>query len=65
MDCFSAGCVIAELFLEGAPLFTLSQLLKYSEGKYIVDSHLAATGDEGVQVSAVYHHLKKLRERWM
>jgi len=50
MDCFSVGCVIAELFLEGAPLFTLSQLFKYREGEYKVDSHLAAIEDEGVQV---------------
>ena len=28
LGCFSAGCVIAELLLEGAPLFTLSQLFK-------------------------------------
>ncbi|KAM6132905.1 LOW QUALITY PROTEIN: phosphoinositide 3-kinase regulatory subunit 4 [Pterocles gutturalis] len=29
MDIFSAGCVIAELFTEGVPLFDLSQLLAY------------------------------------
>ncbi|EMR11180.1 hypothetical protein PNEG_00773 [Pneumocystis murina B123] len=34
MDIFSLGCVIAELFLEGIPLFTLSQLLKYKQGRY-------------------------------
>ncbi|KAJ3793870.1 hypothetical protein GGU11DRAFT_847865 [Lentinula aff. detonsa] len=28
MDCFSVGCVIAELFLEGEPLSTRSQLSK-------------------------------------
>ncbi|KAK2744841.1 Serine/threonine-protein kinase [Myotisia sp. PD_48] len=33
MDVFSAGCVIAELFLE-SPIFTLSQLFKYREGEY-------------------------------
>ncbi|KAK7461133.1 Serine/threonine-protein kinase [Stygiomarasmius scandens] len=49
MDCFSVGCVIAELFLEGAPLFTLSQLFKYREGEYNVDGHLAAIEDEGVR----------------
>ncbi|KAJ7835392.1 hypothetical protein B0H14DRAFT_2796790 [Mycena olivaceomarginata] len=49
MDCFSAGCVIAELFLEGAPLFTLSQLFKYREGEYSVDSYLGAIEDEGVR----------------
>ncbi|KAF8639172.1 hypothetical protein AX17_001659 [Amanita inopinata Kibby_2008] len=49
MDCFSAGCVIAELFLEGAPLFTLSQLFKYREGEYLVDNHLNAIDDAGVR----------------
>ncbi|KAJ7594229.1 hypothetical protein C8J56DRAFT_926236 [Mycena floridula] len=49
MDCFSVGCVIAELFLEGAPLFTLSQLFKYREGEYTVDSHLNAIEDDGVR----------------
>ncbi|THU97645.1 ARM repeat-containing protein [Dendrothele bispora CBS 962.96] len=49
MDCFSVGCVIAELFLEGAPLFTLSQLFKYREGEYNVDTHLAVIEDEGVR----------------
>ncbi|TFK75636.1 ARM repeat-containing protein [Pluteus cervinus] len=49
MDCFSAGCVIAELFLEGAPLFTLSQLFKYRDKEYSVDSQLASIEDEGVR----------------
>ncbi|KAF5384296.1 hypothetical protein D9615_003308 [Tricholomella constricta] len=49
MDCFSAGCVIAELFLEGAPLFTLSQLFKYREGEFNVDVHLVGIDDEGVR----------------
>ncbi|PCH37519.1 hypothetical protein WOLCODRAFT_140908 [Wolfiporia cocos MD-104 SS10] len=48
MDCFSAGCVIAELFLEGAPLFTLSQLFKYREGELNVDSQLSVI-EEGVR----------------
>ncbi|KAF5181573.1 Serine/threonine-protein kinase VPS15 [Thalictrum thalictroides] len=34
MDIFSVGCVIAELFLEGQPLFELSQLLAYRRGQY-------------------------------
>lgn len=29
MDCFSLGCVVAELYLDGEPLFTLSLLLRY------------------------------------
>jgi phosphoinositide-3-kinase, regulatory subunit 4 len=53
MDCFSVGCVIAELFLEGAPLFTLSQLFKYREGDYNLDAHLNAIEDEGVRVSVI------------
>uniref|UniRef100_A0A803NU41 non-specific serine/threonine protein kinase n=1 Tax=Cannabis sativa TaxID=3483 RepID=A0A803NU41_CANSA len=34
MDIFAVGCVIAELFLEGQPLFELSQLLAYRRGQY-------------------------------
>ncbi|KAF5392892.1 hypothetical protein D9757_000800 [Collybiopsis confluens] len=49
MDCFSVGCVIAELFLEGAPLFTLSQLFKYREGEFSVEPHLSMIEDEGVR----------------
>lgn len=49
MDIFSAGCVIAEMFLEGAPLFNLSQLFKYREGEYNVDGQLAAIEDEGIR----------------
>lgn len=52
MDCFSAGCVIAELFLE-APLFTLSQLFKYREGEYNVDGLLGTIEDEGIRVSNI------------
>ncbi|ODV63834.1 ubiquitin-binding serine/threonine protein kinase VPS15 [Ascoidea rubescens DSM 1968] len=34
MDIFSLGCVIAELFLEGNPIFTLAQLFKYKKKQY-------------------------------
>lgn len=34
MDIFSLGCVIAELFLEGAHIFSLAQLFKYRRGEY-------------------------------
>jgi phosphoinositide-3-kinase, regulatory subunit 4 len=34
MDIFSLGCVIAELFLEGTTLFSLSQMFKYRKGEY-------------------------------
>lgn len=53
MDVFSAGCVIAEMFLEGAPLFTLSQLFKYREGEYTVDAQLATIDDQGIRASVL------------
>ncbi|KAI8926108.1 hypothetical protein BC831DRAFT_246086 [Entophlyctis helioformis] len=34
MDIFALGCTMAEIFLEGVPVFTLSQLLRYRKGKY-------------------------------
>ncbi|KAJ3398997.1 Serine/threonine-protein kinase [Chytriomyces hyalinus] len=34
MDIFGLGCTIAEMFLEGTPLFSLSQLLRYRRGEY-------------------------------
>ncbi|KAI0768204.1 hypothetical protein BD413DRAFT_672415 [Trametes elegans] len=49
MDCFSMGCVIAELFLEGKPLFTLSELFKYREGELNLESLLSVIEDEGVR----------------
>ena len=58
MDVFSAGCVIAEMFLEGT-LFTLSQLFKYREGEYKVDAALAVVEDNGVQVTVISVGYKK------
>ncbi|KAI0672432.1 hypothetical protein C8Q78DRAFT_971156 [Trametes maxima] len=49
MDCFSAGCVIAELFLEGKPLFTLSELFKYREGELKLETQLGALEEAGVR----------------
>lgn len=50
MDVFSAGCVLAELFLEGTALFTLSQLFKYRSGEFDPDSHLSLIEDELIRV---------------
>ncbi|CAK7270816.1 Serine/threonine-protein kinase [Sporothrix epigloea] len=48
MDVFSAGCVIAELFLE-APIFSLSQLFRYRRDEYDpVASHLKRIPDRDV-----------------
>ncbi|KAF8242959.1 ARM repeat-containing protein [Wilcoxina mikolae CBS 423.85] len=49
MDIFSLGCVIAELFLEGTPLFTLSQLFKYRSGEYDPAPYLAKIEDPGIR----------------
>ncbi|CDW96863.1 hypothetical protein [Sporisorium scitamineum] len=49
MDVFSLGCVIAELWREGAPTFTLSQLFKYREGIFDIDSMLAGIPDDPVR----------------
>lgn len=51
MDVFSGRCVIAELFLEGAPSSTPSQLFKYREGELSGDGTLGAIADEGVEAS--------------
>ncbi|KAK3352948.1 hypothetical protein B0T25DRAFT_196996 [Lasiosphaeria hispida] len=49
MDVFSAGCVIAELFLE-APIFSLSQLYKYRRGEYDPSiSHLSRIPDKDLR----------------
>lgn len=50
MDVFSAGCVLAELFLEGTALFTLSQLFKYRSGEFDPDSSLFSIEDEPIRV---------------
>ncbi|TPX06961.1 uncharacterized protein E0L32_011106 [Thyridium curvatum] len=49
MDVFSAGCVIAELFLE-SPIFSLSQLYKYRRGEYDpAISHLSRIPDKDLR----------------
>ncbi|KAJ9167889.1 hypothetical protein P3X46_019479 [Hevea brasiliensis] len=49
MDIFAAGCVIAELFLEGQQLFELSQLLAYRRGQYDPSQHLEKIPDSGIR----------------
>ncbi|BGP23345.1 other/VPS15 protein kinase [Rhodotorula toruloides] len=45
MDVFSLGCVLAELWMEGTPPFTLSQLFKYRQGEYSLETYLAEIED--------------------
>ncbi|KAK1551170.1 hypothetical protein Q3G72_031342 [Acer saccharum] len=49
MDIFAVGCVIAELFLEGQPLFELSQLLAYRRGQYDPSQPLEKIPDTGIR----------------
>ncbi|KAK9471858.1 uncharacterized protein V1510DRAFT_426608 [Dipodascopsis tothii] len=56
MDIFSLGCVIAELFLEGSPIFTLSQLFDYRRGKLAPD--LSKIDD--AEIRALVHHMISL-----
>lgn len=49
MDIFSVGCVIAELFLEGTPPFTLPQLFKYRSGDYSPNASLDQIEDVNIR----------------
>ncbi|KIJ34241.1 hypothetical protein M422DRAFT_263736 [Sphaerobolus stellatus SS14] len=49
MEVFSLGSVIAELFLEGAAMITLSQLFKYRSGELSIEAHLAAIDDAEIR----------------
>lgn len=51
MDVFALGCVFAELWMEGTPPFTLSQLFKYREGLYSPESYLAEIDDVEIRVN--------------
>lgn len=48
MDIYSAGCVIAELFMDGQPLFSLADLFKYKRGEWMPD-WTSISEDKGVQ----------------
>lgn len=50
MDIFGAGCVIAELFMEGTPTFTLSQLFKYRSKELNIETHLSTIEDPNIKV---------------
>ncbi|CAN8230088.1 unnamed protein product [Cochlearia groenlandica] len=54
MDIFAVGCVIAELFLEGQPLFELSQLLAYRRGQHDPSQHLEKISDPGIRKMIVH-----------
>lgn len=49
MDVFSLGCVLAELWREGKPMFTLIQLYKYRSGNLEINNTLAEIPHEGMR----------------
>ncbi|CAG8467942.1 599_t:CDS:10 [Ambispora gerdemannii] len=58
MDIFSLGCVIAELFLEGTAIFSLSQLFKYRSGEYDPSADLNKIEDSDIR--ALVKHMINL-----
>jgi phosphoinositide-3-kinase regulatory subunit 4 len=50
MDIFALGCTIAELFLEGTPLFTFTQLLRYRIGEFDPILVLEKIDDDNIKV---------------
>ncbi|KAJ5894840.1 hypothetical protein N7495_006531 [Penicillium taxi] len=58
MDIFSAGCVIAELFLE-SPIFTLSQMYKYRKGEYSPE-HSQLNKIEDPEIRELIQHMIQL-----
>lgn len=52
------SCVIAELFLEGSPIFTFPQLLLYRNGEY--DPSLALRKIEDDEIRSLIEHMIQL-----
>ncbi|KAJ3628705.1 hypothetical protein Zmor_003943, partial [Zophobas morio] len=49
MDIFSLGCLLAELFNDGIPLFSYSQLLAYHDNKYEPENALGSISDPRIK----------------
>ncbi|EEB17192.1 Phosphoinositide 3-kinase regulatory subunit, putative [Pediculus humanus corporis] len=58
MDIFSAGCALIELYNEGQPPFTLSQLLSYRINEYDPKRHLEKIEDIGIR-NLLAHMIQK------
>ena len=61
MDYSSVGCVFAELFLEGKPLFTLGELLKYREREMKFDTQLGAWRTRASGYVHAFHYCVRRR----
>lgn len=49
MDVFSLGCVLAELWRDGSPLFTLSQMYRYRARQYDINPLLQSVSHSGMR----------------
>lgn len=49
-----SGCVIAELFTEGVPLFDLSQLLAYRKGLFQTEQVLLKIEDNSIRDLVIF-----------
>ncbi|KAF8934383.1 Serine/threonine-protein kinase [Dissophora ornata] len=58
MDIFSVGCVIAELFSEGTPIFSLSQMFKYRSSEYDPAPYINKIEDD--HIKALIRHMIQL-----
>jgi phosphoinositide-3-kinase regulatory subunit 4 len=58
MDVFSLGCTIAEIYLDGSPLFTFSQLLRYRNGEFDLSDSLEKIDD--LEVRSLVAHMTQL-----
>eukprot|EP01133_Synstelium_polycarpum_P006410 gene6410-7436_t len=58
MDIFAAGCVIAELFLEGQTIFDFSQMLSYRRGEYNPEAAIRRIPDVHIQ-SLILHMIQR------
>ena len=54
MDIFSAGCVIAELFTEGNPLFDYAELLAFSVNQHNPAKVLEKIDDLDIRLTPGY-----------
>lgn len=52
---FDIRCVIAELFSEGTPIFSLSQMFKYRSGEFDPTPYINKIEDDHIKVQRVFH----------
>ena len=59
MDIFSVGCLIAELLMDGLPLFSLSKLQQYRKGKFDPRETLAKVINDQTMVKLILNMINR------